>query len=501
MTAPLSVVLEITPDDVPRFNDLPAIRDSSAGRAVTRRTRTVYYDTPDLALRQRRLSVHVNQAAIPGSADVVPLRPQPEASLDVNEVADPAVRTALAEVAPDQPLQAVFDSTIERTTRLLRPTEDSRIRVDVEVGRLRGATGEMPIARIDLGLEAGNPRRLFELVRELQRGVPLRLSTQTDAERGYALVAGATPRAHKAAPVVIDETMTVDAALQHVVRACLEHLIANEPAVREARLPEGVHQMRVAMRRLRSALILFRKLLPADQDGWIREETKWLAGVLGDARDWDVFLAETLAPAAAAFPSEPGFERLRSLAEAERAEAYQRVLATLHAERYAQLLLELRGWLEASGWREQQVSAASADLFAPIDGIAGRLIETRRRKALKRGDDLRELSPTARHEARKDVKKLRYAFEFFHNLYSGKKVKRFARDLAKLQEGLGRLNDVETARRLLGRLEQRDGGRDAQALHAAGLITGWHAGLAERSLRKLDKAWTHLHEQKPFWIA
>jgi inorganic triphosphatase YgiF len=416
-------------------------------------------------------------------------------------VADPAVRDALAEAAPDQPLQPMFDCTIERTTRLLRPTEDSRIRVDVEVGRLRGAGGEMPIARVDLGLESGDPRSLFELVRELQRSVPLRLSTQTDAERGYALVAGAAPRAQKAAPVVIDETMTVDAALQHVVRACLEHLIANEPAVREARLAEGVHQMRVAMRRLRSALSLFRKLLPEHQDHWIREETKWLAGVLGEARDWDVFLAETLAPAVAAFPAETGFERLRALAEAERLESYKAVLAALNADRYAALLLDLRAWLEASGWREQPVSEASADLFAPIDGIAGRLIETRRRKALKRGDDLRILSPTARHEARKDVKKLRYAFEFFHNLYSGKKVKRFARDLAKLQEGLGRLNDVETARRLLARLEQREGGRDPQALHAAGLITGWHAGLADRSIRKLDKAWTNLHEQKPFWVA
>jgi CHAD domain-containing protein len=214
-----------------------------------------------------------------------------------------------------------------------------------------------------------------------------------------------------------------------------------------------------------------------------------------------VFLSETLAPAVGAFPAEGGFERLRGLAEAERVEAYRGVIEALSSERYAALLLELRAWLEASGWREQQVSAQSADLFAPIAGIAGRLIESRRRKALKRGEDLRVLTPTARHEARKDVKKLRYAFEFFHNLYAGKKVKRFARDLARLQEGLGRLNDVETARRLLSRLEQREGGRDPQALHAGGLITGWHAGLAERSIRKLDKAWTNLHEQKPFWVA
>jgi hypothetical protein len=70
----------------------------------------------------------------------------------------------------------------------------------------------------------------------------------------------------------------------------------------------------------------------------------------------------------------------------------------------------------------------------------------------------------------------------------------------RLQEGLGRLNDVETARRLLGRLAARPDGDHADAVLAAGLVTGWHAGLAERRVRKLDKAWTRLHEQKPFWI-
>jgi len=69
-----------------------------------------------------------------------------------------------------------------------------------------------------------------------------------------------------------------------------------------------------------------------------------------------------------------------------------------------------------------------------------------------------------------------------------------------MQDGLGRLNDVETARRLLARLAEREGGREADAVLAAGLVTGWYAALADRSVGKLDKAWTHLHERKPFWI-
>lgn len=505
MPAPLSLMLDIAPDDVPRLKRHPLIRGVAGGRPVTRRTRTIYYDTVDLALRQRRLSVRVDRAPAGADGEAAPfetLNGQRDDTLDVGQVVDPQVRDALAELPPDRTLQAVFDSTIERTTRLLRPSEDSRIRLELEVGKLRGAAGELPIARVDIGLEAGTPQRLFDLVRELQRSVPLRLSTQTDAERGYALVAGAEPRAFRPALLEIDPEMTVDAALERVIRTCLDHLIGNEPAVREARFAEGVHQMRVAMRRLRSALSLFRKVLPEAQDRWIRDETKWLAAILGEARDWDVFLAETVSPAAEAFADQSaGFARLRALAEAERVEAYERMLAALRSERYAALLVELRAWLEASGWREQQVSEHSADLFLPIGHVAGRLIEARRRKALKRGPDLTALSPPARHDARKDVKKLRYAFEFFHNLYSGKKVKHFARDLMRLQEGLGRLNDVETARRLLSRVAAREDGRHPDAVLAAGLVTGWHAGLAERRVRKLDKAWTRLHDQKPFWIA
>lgn len=505
MPAPLSLVLDVAPDDVVRLKNHPLIRGLASGRPVTRRTRTVYYDTADLALRRRRLSVYVNQAAQPSSetaeAPPLPLEDHRDGALDVSQVADPGLRDALAELPPDSPLQAVFDSTIERTTRLLRPSDDSRIRLELEVGTLRGKSGELPISRLDLGLEAGNPRRLFDFVRELQRSVPLRLASQTDGERGYALVAGAEPRAVRAVSVELEPTMTVDSVLERVIRGCLEHLVGNESAVLDAWLPEGVHQMRVAMRRLRSALSLFRKVLPEAQDRWIRDETRWLAGVLGEARDWDVFLAETLPPAEAALPGQPGFVRLRGLAEVERTEAYERVRIALRSERYAVLLVELRAWLEASGWREQRVSEHSADLFAPIGQVAGRLIETRRRKTLKRGDDLMALSPPARHEARKDVKKLRYAFEFFHSIYSGKKVKHFSRDLTKLQEGLGRLNDAETARRLLAALAEREGGREPDAVLTAGLVTGWYAALAERSIGKLDKAWARLHDQKPFWIA
>jgi len=146
MTAPLTLVLDLPPDDVPRLKRHPLIRGLTAGRAVTRRSRTIYYDTVDLALRQRRLSVHVDRAAprpTPSADGVMPVeeRSARDETLDIGQVMDPRVRDALSELPPDRTLQAVFDRTIERTTRLLKPSDDSRIRLELEVGTLRGAAG------------------------------------------------------------------------------------------------------------------------------------------------------------------------------------------------------------------------------------------------------------------------------------------------------------------------------------------------------------------------
>src|SRR5260221_4734994 len=133
MTAPLSLVLNIAPDDVSRFKKHPLIRELSAGRPVTKRLRTVYYDTPDFALRDRRLSVHVLQTEprLPQAAnDTAPTdaaETEPNDRLDVTQVIDPDLRSALLELPPDRPLQPVFDSTIQRTTRRLQGPDGSRI--------------------------------------------------------------------------------------------------------------------------------------------------------------------------------------------------------------------------------------------------------------------------------------------------------------------------------------------------------------------------------------
>src|SRR3546814_10017263 len=119
--------------------------------------------------------------------------------------------------------------------------------------------------------------------------------------------------------------MTADDALAAVLGACLRHWSANEAAAIDGSDPEGVHQMRVGLRRFRSALTVFGDLLPAAQLAWLQEEAKWALNALGSARDWDVFLADLLAPLEAARPGDADLAALRGAARDRQAQAYRQI--------------------------------------------------------------------------------------------------------------------------------------------------------------------------------
>jgi CHAD domain-containing protein len=111
--------------------------------------------------------------------------------------------------------------------------------------------------------------------------------------------------------VKLAKNASVDKAVAVVFAACLKHWTANEAAALSGLDPEGIHEMRVALRRMRSALADFREIIPVAQVVWLKRETKWLITSLGVARDWDVFLSELLAPVEAARPKDTGLAELR----------------------------------------------------------------------------------------------------------------------------------------------------------------------------------------------
>ena len=395
-------------------------------------------------------------------------------------------------------LTPIFRTRFDRTAHQL---DQGAIELAIDRGEIVGPDGASePLSEIELELKSGEPASLYRLALALAETVPLRVEPRTKASRGFALADNQPPRSFKAQRLTFEPDTTVDSALAAILGGCFHQFCLNEPCVLAGDDPEGVHQARVALRRLRSALGLFRDLLPAADRQWLALETKALANTLGPARDWDVFLAELLAPVKAAFAVHPelyaDLTALEAATLARRHQAYEDVRALLASPGHTRFQLRFGEWLEGRGWRAQPVTRASALLFRPLRETADALLDRRHRKARKVGGDFAELGYADRHQLRIALKKLRYAADFFRSLYDEKPVGRYLHRLSAFQEVLGHLNDVATAARLVPRLER---GSDGAAARAVGVVIGWHGrGLATIE-PELVADWREFRTARVFW--
>lgn len=323
-----------------------------------------------------------------------------------------------------------------RVERLVWDMVWEKARIEVVLDRGQVTTGERsaPICEIELELKSGKPASLFSLARRIGEIAPLHVGVVNKAERGFHLLAAA-PNAVKAGPVHLDPQMGAADAFRHIAGVCLRQFRLNEPFV-ERRNSDAVHQARVALRRLRSAFWIFAPILRDGQFSHLREETRWLANSLGEARDVDVLLAE--------------FDRsdaMRAELEQMRQRAYAAADEALASPRARALMLDLSQWLALGDWLARPETAKSRAMKAR--DFASGALERLRRKVKREGRDLETMSDDLRHDLRKDAKKLRYAVEFFMSLYDDKRsqrrAKRFLAALAELQDSLGALNDLAMA--------------------------------------------------------
>lgn len=509
----VEIKLLVRPEDVGRLRSLAVFRQMAAGRARTQRLISVYYDTPDRMLRRGQVSLRVRRSGrdhVQGvkaggvqGAGIVTRRewegPVPTADPVVPAIGDAGLRRIVSAAARTG-LAPVFRTEVKRTTRPLHVAGGARIEACINVGEIIADGIRQPLCELELELGEGEAHHLFDLALRLHQSVPLRLSTLSKATRGFALIGGETPGWTKYVGFELSAAATVEDALVGSLRHCLDHMLANQACALDGDHPEGVHQMRVALRRLRSVLRLFRRVLPAAHQAWLAGEVKWLARRLGPARDWDVFGDEIVAPVAAAIPEEPGFGGLDSLVRTRRGLGRRAARAALGSARYTRFLLETGAWLAKRGWRDRPVSEDAVQLFAPAVGFADAAIAGEHRAVRKRGRRFAGMSPAERHRFRIDVKRLRYAIDFFGSLYAAKGVTSYVAKLARLQDGLGYANDVALAEDMVARLcAGRDGDEAGARLRAGGMVVGWHAHVMARSQGRLAGDVRRLLSSKPFW--
>ena len=301
---------------------------------------------------------------------------------------------------------------------------------------------------------------------------------------------------HKAPRIKLPRHASVGEAFVLIGRSGFAHLHANETCVRVERDSEGIHQLRVSIRRLRSALTLFRDLIPDSERRDLARRLKWIAKQCAEAREWDVFQDELLASLRKAYPDDPALRNFADEVSEIRCATDARVADMLAGTQYAKNILEIETWWNGCGWHKPATALAAEKA---IDFSRARIRKFHRRlcKLGKRAEKLDEIQL---HKLRIQTKKLRYAIDFLGGLFPHKAVRAYRTALAEIQDCLGALNDTVVVRQLLIAVQKRAPGLDpATCAHATKVITEWNAAKREIGLNQLPGLWRHFTDLYPFW--
>jgi inorganic triphosphatase YgiF len=504
----IELKLEASGPDIAALATHPLLQSADSGPAAI--LTSTYFDTAAGDLRANGLTLrvraqgedHVQTVKAASAAAGLFDRAEWEGPIEgpVPDVAalggTPAAK--VLDRAKDPELARLFATVVERTTRRVGYGA-SRISATLDQGRIETPAGDAPLCELELELEEGTAGDLFSLAQALAETAPLRLGALSKSERGFALTDETLRRPRKAGAVILEEGISAGEAFRVVALSCLRHLRLNEDVFLHGRDPEALHQIRVALRRLRSAFTLFKPLLAEDPAASeLREEIKRVTEPFGQARNLDVFLSTTLPAEVERRPGEAGLDDLRQRLEAERERAYEAVLSTLQSPAWRALILDVVTWLETGSWRR---GPAPRERDVPALDYAASVLERARRRIKKRGRRLDTLEPEARHRVRIEAKKLRYGAEFFASLYTGRKAakrhKAFVSALSDLQDHLGALNDLATAHEVAASVVSSED--SATAAFAAGLTAADGEGAVEALLEASAEAHEELIDVKPFW--
>ena len=518
MSAPCEIELKL---EVPA-NGLSRLGRSRLLKGATRKPASlvsVYFDTDKLKLRDKGLSLRVRRI---GATHVQTIKQEggqaapflardewereiPGRQPDLEAAQDTALEPLLSKKLR-RGLKPVFKTLVRRTVYPVR-SDGSEIELTIDRGRVEAGRQSEPLCEMELELKHGDTAELFRIARALAQEIPVQLAVKSKAERGYALVTGEKVKAIKSAPVKLRPDVTRKAGFQAIARSCLHQLVANRPALQGGDA-EGVHQMRVALRRLRAAISLFSDMLAGSQTDAMKAEFKWLTGELAPARELDVFVNRVLKPVSKHKPNGPGLSVLAKDVRKRREDAFERGRTAIESARFRTLVLDAAAWIEAGEWTRGDDEVLREARDRPIALAAAEELQRRWKKILKRGKKLDALDPMRRHKLRIQAKKLRYASEFFGTAFPGRKAarrrKRFVNKLEELQDALGDLNDIAVHEGLTERLlSAPDDGRERRQRASQAFAAGRLSGREEARIASVLADARHAHEafarEKPFW--
>ncbi|WP_337188295.1 CHAD domain-containing protein [Phenylobacterium sp.] len=462
-----------------------------------------YFDTPGHALRDQGFSLRVRrkgetftQTLKHRDGGALFQRDEWEtrvggADLDLDVLAGTPAAAAIA----GAPLAPAFTVEVERRIHVWS-SDAAQIEVSLDTGAVVAGERRDPIAELELELLAGPPQALFDLARQLMDVAPLILAFESKAERGYRLVGHDGLAALKAQRNAVGPKTAVAPAFQVTMRGALVQVAGNADLLRRANNPDALHQLRVGLRRLRAGLSVFKAILDAEGFNRFRAETRWLAGELSDARDIDVFLQKAaVRDEIEENDGRAAFFRALRIAQAE---AYERAVDAVGSPRFRALLLDVAEWVEAGAWRHLDDAASRRLREGPVTVLAAPVLAQLDQRLRRRSRRFLEIDAAARHDLRKQAKKLRYAAAFFAEAFTEhpKRRARFVAALRALQDHLGELNDMAVARSVALKAV---GKRNGELAFAAGLEVGRLTEAEAAVMDAADRAFKAYRKVKPFW--
>lgn len=416
-----------------------------SGEAQHQRQISVYFDTPKSKLRRNGWVLRVRQvdgrfvqtikrsgaSPIPVERDeweeeVSALKPDPKA----------IAKSPLAELVKARQfrqLEPICRCDVDRSTRLISSGKGS-FELTYDEGLVEARDACEPIHEIELELKDGELGSLLASARKIVSRAPVKIGVMAKSERGFALAERKPSAPAKATPVVLDANMSVAEGFATVAAGCLKHFRMNEPLLIAERDAEALHQLRVSVRRLRSAIWLFRPAIRDNKLTGFQDQLRKFTRELGAARNIDVILA-TL----------PLNDPARGHLEDDRKRIYTKIIRKLDSRGFRLFIFDLFAWVQSGKWRVGKKACG------PLMQFAIRRLDRLWLSIERRSNQIGRLSDGERHKLRIDTKKMRYAVEFlaepFRRLADDRT--KFVNAAENIQDRLGELNDLATRQELL----------------------------------------------------
>ena len=491
MAVETELKLRIAPGQLARLKRHALLKTHQLARPLVRRLQNIYYDTPKLELHDSGIALRLRHAGrqwlqtLKGGGSVhaglhsrneweVPVK---RAALDFSAAQgvdwDELLRPSLR-----RKLQPVFVTDFTRSSRMLE-FRGAQIELCIDHGEVRAGQQSSPICELELELKSGEPLQLFELALEMLKIVPFELEMVSKAEQGYRLLSGYSEHPVKGAaphPGVHD---TVTEVLEKLVWSCLQHFQGNLHGAMAGDDAEYLHQMRVALRRLRVVLRIAEKVNADPALAGLYKDVSELCVALGRIREWDVFIAQTLQPACARMAGHAGLQALLVASERQRADCYEALFGEAQVRELQRLMLRFSIWMDGDYWMPATGQQQARE-------FATRHLRRLYKRFAKAAQDVETDDAAKLHALRIIAKKLRYSAEFFADLYGRNAAGSFMDALGEV-----RLLDGLTA--------YADPQRQANIVEAVTLCRGWIAHDLTGRLAALKKAMQRFHRHEAFW--